>query len=86
MRTLDEMGITYGQWRGGFSVLANITATGLTSLEFATRLLQEGRVYASPGTAFGPAGEGYVRISFLSPVPRLEEAMARFRKVWDRCR
>jgi aminotransferase len=86
MKNLDEMGITYGQWRGGFSVLANITSTGLTSLEFATRLLQEGQVYASPGATFGPAGEGYVRISFLSPVPRLGEAMARFREVWDKCR
>jgi aminotransferase len=86
MKSLDEMGITYGQWRGGFSVLANITSTGLTSLEFATRLLKEGQVYASPGAVFGPAGEGYVRISFLSPVPRLEEAMARLRKVWDRYR
>jgi len=86
MRTLDQIGITYGQWRGGFSVLANVTATGLTSLEFATRLLKEGQVYASPGAVFGPAGEGYVRISFLSPVSRLEEAMARFKKVWDGCR
>jgi aspartate/methionine/tyrosine aminotransferase len=67
-------------------VLANITSTSLTSLEFATRLLQEGQVYASPGATFGPAGEGYVRISFLSPVPRLGEAMARFREVWDKCR
>jgi aminotransferase len=86
MTCLDEMGITYGRWQGGFSVLANIASTGLTSLEFATRLLQEMEVYASPGEAFGPSGQGYVRISFLSPLPQLKEGMDRFSKVWDRCR
>lgn len=83
MERLDRMSISYGRWQGGFSVLANIKSAGLSALEFSTTLLRNGRVYASPGTAFGPAGEGYVRISFLSAMPQLEEAITRFERVWE---
>lgn len=83
MDRLDGMGLSYGRWKGGFSVLVNIKETGLSAADFSLHLLRKGRVFASPGSAFGPAGEGHVRVSFLSPISRLEEAMNRFERVWD---
>lgn len=62
---------------GAFYLFVNITRTGLTSEEFALRLLEEGRVALSPGSAFGPSGEGYVRISYASDIAVLEEGLRR---------
>ena len=62
---------------GAFYLFVNIRETGLSSEEFALRLLEEGRVALSPGSAFGPSGEGYVRISYASSVSNLEKGVAR---------
>ena len=62
---------------GAFYLFVNIRETGLSSEEFAMRLLEEGRVALSPGSAFGPSGEGYVRISYASPVDILEKGVGR---------
>jgi len=51
------------------------------SMGFATRLLDQSRVVITPGVGFGPAGEGYVRLSLTVPTERLEEAVARLSKV-----
>ncbi len=53
---------------------------GRTSAEFAGRLLDDAAVVVSPGTGYGPSGEGYVRISLTVADHRLEEAMARIRR------
>jgi LL-diaminopimelate aminotransferase len=50
---------------------------GLTSVEFATRLLDETGVVVTPGVGYGPSGEGYVRLSLTVPDERLEEAVRR---------
>ncbi len=50
---------------------------GLTSLEFATRLLEEAAVVVTPGTGYGPSGEGYVRLSLTLADERLEEGVRR---------
>ncbi len=62
---------------GAFYLFVNIRGSGLTSEEFAMRLLEEGRVALSPGSAFGPSGEGYVRISYASSVENLHKGAAR---------
>lgn len=49
----------------------------VTSMEFALRLLDEAGVVVIPGSAFGPQGEGYVRIALVQPVERLREAVQR---------
>ena len=62
---------------GAFYVFSNIRGSGLSSEAFATRLLEEARVALSPGTAFGPSGEGYVRIAYASSIDVLNEGVRR---------
>lgn len=62
---------------GTFYVLADIRATGLTDTTFAARLLSEAAVAVTPGSAFGPGGEGHVRLSLTNPPDVLKEILAR---------
>jgi len=69
--------------KGAFYVFANITGTGMKSEEFAEWLLDKAGVVVIPGTAFGPNGEGYIRISYATSQENLLEAMARMKKALD---
>ena len=71
---------------GAFYLFVNIQETGLTSEAFAMRLLEEGRVALSPGSAFGPSGEGFVRISYASDEAVLREGVARIAAFMARLR
>ena len=62
---------------GAFYLFVNVRGSGLTSERFAMRLLEEGRVALSPGSAFGPSGEGYARISYASSIDNLKKGLAR---------
>jgi aminotransferase len=79
MSRLDEVGITYVRPRGAFYVFPSIKKFGLTSSQFADFLFQKARVAVVPGDAFGPGGEGYVRISYCASVEEIEEGMDRVR-------
>jgi len=74
---LNEMGLPCAQPRGAFYAFPSIADTGLGSEQFAERLLREARVAVVPGNAFGECGEGYVRCSYATSMPLLEEALAR---------
>ncbi|MCE4050754.1 MULTISPECIES: pyridoxal phosphate-dependent aminotransferase [Bacillaceae] len=63
--------------KGAFYVFMNIKETGLTSDEFAIRLLNEQRVVVSPGDCFGSMGEGYVRLSYASSVENIHKGFDR---------
>lgn len=63
--------------KGAFYVFMNIKETGLTSDEFAIRLLNEQRVVVSPGDCFGSMGEGYVRLSYASSVENIYKGFDR---------
>ncbi len=52
---------------------------GYTSASFATKMLQEAHVVVTPGAAYGPDGEGYIRISLTTPDDRLLEAVERIK-------
>lgn len=52
---------------------------GYTSASFATKVLEEANVIVAPGSAYGPSGEGYIRISLTTPDDRLEEAIERIK-------
>ena len=69
--------------RGTFYVWAKIPLkfSALTSLEFATLLVQEAGVVVSPGSGFGEYGEGYVRFALVEPEARLREAVRRISRV-----
>ena len=64
---------------GAFYAFPNISALGISSAAFADRLLAEWGVAVLPGTAFGSAGEGYLRLSYATSMVRIEDALARIR-------
>ena len=57
---------------------------GMTSDEFANRLLQEEKVAVVPGTAFGDCGEGFLRVSYAYSLDALKEAIGRIRNFVER--
>ena len=63
--------------KGAFYLFVNIKKTGLTSDEFAVRLLQEAKVGVIPGSGFGDEGEGYVRISYVVSEDDIREGLKR---------
>jgi aminotransferase len=60
-----------------FYLFMNIEKTGLTSEEFAYKLLEEKHIAVVPGNAFGQSGEGFVRVSYSYSVNHLTEAVRR---------
>lgn len=66
--------------QGAFYVFPSIKRFGMSSEEFATRLLEEQKIAIVPGTAFGECGEGYVRVSYAYSMERLKEALSRIEK------
>ena len=79
LNAFKEMNIPCFEPFGAFYVFPCIKEFGMTSEEFAQRLLQEQKVAAIPGTAFGDSGEGYLRISYAYSVDNLKKAMERLK-------
>ena len=77
MNAFIEMSLPCFEPFGAFYVFPCIKEFGMTSEEFATRLLEEERVAAVPGSAFGESGEGFLRISYAYSIENLKEAMTR---------
>ena len=71
---------------GAFYVFPCIKEFGMTSEEFATRLLEEEKVAVVPGTAFGDCGEGFLRISYAYSIENLKIALERIEKFITRLR
>ena len=86
MRRFDKMGLQCFEPFGAFYVFPSIKEFGLTSEEFATRLLQQEKVAVVPGIAFGTSGEGYVRISYAYSIEDLKEALERVEHFINRLR
>lgn len=84
LKGLRELGFRCFEPRGAFYIFPNITSSGLGSEEFCTRFLREESVAVIPGTAFGPAGEGFVRMSYATSVEELEIALERLKKFMTR--
>ena len=84
LHAFAEMGIECFEPLGAFYTFPNIKRFGMTSEEFATRLLQEEKVAVVPGTAFGDCGEGFVRISYAYSLNNLKEALGRIQRFVNR--
>ncbi len=80
VRRLNEMGLPTFEPKGAFYAFPKVDGTGLTSDEFATRLLEEEMVAVVPGEAFGAGGDGYVRCSYATAYEKIEEAMDRMER------
>ncbi|MDD3275388.1 MAG: aminotransferase class I/II-fold pyridoxal phosphate-dependent enzyme, partial [Candidatus Omnitrophica bacterium] len=83
---LNLLGLECSRPQGAFYLFPSIKGTGLSSMEFSRKLLDEEKVAVVPGTAFGPYGEGYIRISYASSFDNLKEALARIKKFLEKRR
>ncbi|MFC4777006.1 aminotransferase class I/II-fold pyridoxal phosphate-dependent enzyme [Paenibacillus sp. GCM10023252] len=75
-----DIGLDCHEPEGAFYAFPSIASTGLTSEQFAERLLEEANVAAVPGNVFGLGGEGHLRCSYATSVSQLSEAMDRIGK------
>jgi LL-diaminopimelate aminotransferase len=76
---LGEIGVDVSAPKGTIYIWAPVPA-GHTSTSFAETVLEEAAVVVSPGSMYGPSGEGFFRISLTAPDERIEEAVERMRK------
>ena len=74
------MGLKCFEPFGAFYVFPSIKEFGMTSDEFATKLLQEEKVAVVPGNAFGESGEGFIRCSYAYSIENIQEALKRIEK------
>ena len=86
LHLLKEMGLPCFEPEGAFYVFPYIGEFGMSSEEFATRLLEEQKVAIVPGTAFGDCGEGYLRISYAYSLENLEKALRRLQSFVENLR
>lgn len=70
--------------KGAFYVFPNIKGFGMPSEEFAKFLVKEARVVTVNGSAFGPDGEGYLRISYAASTENIKEALKRIKEAAER--
>lgn len=78
VEALRSIGLRVQSPKASLYVWAGLPA-GVRSLAFAERLLEEVAVVVTPGIGYGPAGEGYIRLSLTTPDDRVEEGVRRLR-------
>jgi aminotransferase len=86
VKAFNDLGLKCHLPRGSFYAFPNITSSGLTSKEFALRLLQEEKVACVPGGAFGPSGEGFLRCCFATSLEQIQVATERIARFMARAR
>ena len=86
VKAFNDIGLPCHLPRGSFYAFPCIKSTGLTSKEFAWKLLEQEKVACVPGGAFGPAGEGYVRACFATSLEQIQVAAERIGKFVQRAR
>ena len=80
MEALSAAGLSYGAPGGAFYIYTDISSTGMKAKAFCEALLRETGVMVFPGDMFGEKDSDFIRISYLQPLPRIEDAMARIRR------
>lgn len=79
LEMLEEAeGVSYVKPAGTFYVFVDVSSRVSDSRRFALRLLRERKVAVAPGSAFGPGGEGYVRLSYAASLSDIERGVRRF--------
>ncbi len=86
VKGLNDIGLPCFEPRGAFYAFPSIKNTGMTSEEFAEKLLVEEKVAVVPGSAFGQCGEGYVRCCYATSLADIEEALSRMKRFVERHR
>ncbi|HQK53191.1 MAG TPA: aminotransferase class I/II-fold pyridoxal phosphate-dependent enzyme [Sedimentibacter sp.] len=80
LEKVREAGLECVEPKGAFYVFPSIKNTGLTSEEFAKRLLYEAKVAVVPGNAFGEMGEGFIRIAYATSIENIEKALKKIKE------
>lgn len=80
----NDMGLSCHLPGGAFYVFPDISSTGLSSEEFAEKLLIDEQVAVVPGSVFGKGGEGYIKCSYVTRFELLQEAMQRIKRFIDK--
>jgi aminotransferase len=75
-----DMGLPCHRPLGAFYAFPSVAKFGLSSKDFALKLLHEERVAAVPGTAFGECGEGFIRCAYATSTENIKEAMVRLKR------
>ncbi|MEW6159905.1 MAG: aminotransferase class I/II-fold pyridoxal phosphate-dependent enzyme [Verrucomicrobiota bacterium] len=84
VKAFNDTGLSCHLPRGSFYAFPCVASTGLSSKEFAVRLLREEKVACVPGSAFGPSGEGYLRCCFATALDQIQIAVDRIGKFVQR--
>ena len=74
---LTKLGLSCFEPKGAFYIFPDVSSTGLSSEDFAEKLLMSEHVALVPGSAFGDCGKGYVRCSYATALDKIDEALAR---------
>ena len=80
----NSLGLLCFEPLGAFYAFPSVAASGMSSNDFAMRLLEEEEVAVVPGDAFGPSGAGFVRASYATAYEKIEEALNRFERFMRR--
>lgn len=86
VKGLNAIGLSCFEPKGAFYAFPSVRVTGLSSQDFAEKLLIEERVAVVPGSAFGESGEGYVRCCYATALDDIREALRRMRRFVQRHR
>jgi aminotransferase len=86
VKGLCDIGLSCFEPKGAFYAFPSIKCTGMSSDEFAERLLTEEKVAVVPGSAFGQCGEGYVRCCYATSLADIEEALSRMKRFVNKYR
>jgi aspartate/methionine/tyrosine aminotransferase len=87
LSSLRAEGIPFPHPSGAFFAFGDIRATGMSSADFAVKVLEEAGVLVFPGTQYGPCGEGFLRISYLAEIPDIERSVAALGRIYrEACR
>ncbi len=80
VKSFNEIGLDCHKPGGAFYAFPSIRKSGLSSQEFAEKLLVEEKVAVVPGDVFGESGEGHIRCSYASSMEQLQEAIRRIER------
>lgn len=84
VKAFNSMGLKTFTPQGAFYIFPCIKSTGLTSEQFCEELLKDQLVACVPGSAFGEAGEGYIRVSYAYSIAELKAATEKIRLFLER--
>jgi len=77
---LNDCGLKCHLPDGAFYAFASVESTGMTGMEFATKLLKQEKVAVVPGEAFGAGGGKFIRLAYAASLSDIEEAIRRIKR------